>query len=119
MDRDELIKQITDIGTIEDDAERRSKLTELTDNINNIFDTNEKLTKDYNDIVEKNKQIEEEKKQITADNDKLRDYNMQLFLRVGNEKTNDNNQTPNSDGAEGDEKKRDFKDLFNEKGGLK
>ncbi len=103
MDKDQFIQVIQEIGTIEDDAERRNKLTELQDSITTIFDTNDTLTQENNKYIEENK--------------KLQDYNMQLFLRVGNQKA----QEPN-DGAveDGDPKEpRKFEDLFNEKGGLK
>lgn len=110
MEKDEILKVITNIGTCEDDVERRNLLTNLSDNINKVFDeidTNlnmiDTLTEKVNDITEKNK--------------KLRESNMDLFLRVseGDKKETD----PTGEVPEDIKEKRKFEDLFDEKGGLK
>ena len=39
MDKDTFLERIKEIGTIESDVDRRTKLTELTDDITAIFDS--------------------------------------------------------------------------------
>ena len=73
MDKDTFLEKIKEIGTLEDEVERRTALTDLTDSISSIFDTNSNL-------VEENNKYKE-------DNEKLRSANMQLFLKVGTGKT--------------------------------
>ena len=102
MNKDELLAKITEIGTIEEAAERRAVLTQVSDAVGALFDTNETLTAT-------NQKIE-------SDNKKLQEYNMQLFLKVGGQKKSD----PMDDAGK-DEPKKDLKyeDLFDEKGELK
>lgn len=98
MDKQELIEQITKIGTCEDDVERRTMLTELQDSVSTVFDSNEQLTTENTEL---------------RDNvNRLYDENMKLFLRVGEDKKPDDEPEPPKE-------KRKFEDLFNEKGGLK
>lgn len=100
MDKEQLIKTITDIGTCEDDVQRRELLATLQ----------EEVVKDYDimsDLTAKNTQL-------SNDNESLRSANMKLFLRVG-----DHSQKNLDDGATPPPPKREFKDLFNEKGGIK
>ena len=52
MDKDSFLEKIKQIGTLEDEVERRTALTELTDEVSGIFDTN-------NDLMEKNKKLME------------------------------------------------------------
>lgn len=104
MDKNEFLEKIKEIGTVEDDVERRTMLTDLTESITNIFDTN-------NELMEKNKQFEE-------DNEKLRSANMQLFLRVGANKS-DNEIQADQTGVEADKEPRKFENLFDDKGNLK
>ena len=105
MNKDEFLEMIKQIGTIEDDTERRTKLTELTDGVSNIFDSIE-------DLTEKNKNYEE-------DNEKLRNANMQLFLRVGANKTEKEIQEDQIGKTEEEKDPRKFEDLFDDKGNLK
>lgn len=102
MNKDELLGKLTQIGTIEEAAERRAVLTEVSDVVSGLFDTNETLTAT-------NQKFE-------ADNKKLQEYNMQLFLKVGGQKKS----VPMDDEGK-DEPKKDLKyeDLFDEKGELK
>lgn len=100
LGKDELLSKLTDIGTTEDDAERRSLLTIISEDIKTVYEANETLTA-------ANTKFEE-------DNKKLQEYNMQLFLKVG---TQSKQEEP---GLKPEEtKKRKFEDLFNEKGELK
>lgn len=105
MDKNEFLEMVKQIGTIEDEVERRTKLTELTDNVSSIFDSNVEL-------MEKNKQFEE-------DNEKLRNANMQLFLRVGANKTEKEVQEDQVGKVEEEKEPRKFDDLFDDKGNLK
>ena len=111
MDKNEFLKAIKDIGTTEDEVHRRDLLTKLSDDISNIFDTNESL-KTTND------KLTQDNKQYCDDMETLRQANMKLFLRVGGEKTEDNN-SGNAENNDEPSKPREFKDLFNEKGELK
>lgn len=103
MERDEVIKLLKDIGTCEDDVQRREYLTSLTDTVESLYESTEKLTA--------------HEKELAEDNEKLRAANMKLFLKVGSktEEEADRDRT----GKEEEKKPRRFEDLFNEKGGLK
>ena len=105
MNKQEFLDAIKEIGTIEDDVERRTKLTELTDSISTIFDSNV-------DLMEKNKKFEE-------DNEKLRSANMQLFLRVGANKSEKEIQQDQTGQTEEEKDPRKFEDLFDDKGNIK
>lgn len=105
MNKDEFLEVIKEIGTIDDDVERRTKLSELTESINTIFDTN-------TDLMEKNRKFEE-------DNEKLRSANMQLFLRVGANKTEKEIQEDQIGKTDEEKEPRKFEDLFDDKGNLK
>ena len=87
------------------DVERRTKLTELTESVSMIFDSNV-------DLEEKNKKFEE-------DNEKLRNANMQLFLKVSANKTEKEVQEDQVGKTEEEKDPRKFEDLFDEKGNLK
>lgn len=110
MGKDEILKRITDIGTCEDDVERRNLLTSLSEDITKVFDENET---NLNTIDTLNTTIKENNEKIT----KLRESNMDLFLKVseGNKEDND----PTGETPEDIKEKRKFEDLFDEKGGLK
>lgn len=106
MDKETFLQAITDIGTCEDEVERRTKLTELSEEVVNIFDSNSKL--------------ESENTKYQEDNEKLREANMQLFLRVGSNKTEEELKEDKTGIKEEEVKEpRKFKDLFDEKGNLK
>ena len=99
MTREELLQSLTDIGTIEDPAERRSKIVAISGEINSVFDSNESLTAS-------NTKLEEDKQ-------KLQNYNMELYLQIGG-KSKKSEDEP-------EEKTEDLKyeNLFDEKGELK
>ena len=94
MDRETFLNSITDIGTLEDITEVRAKLSELSDEVLNVIDLNSELS--------------ESKTKLEQDNEKLRATNMQLFLKVGEQKKPDDLEKP--------KERRSFKNLFNEKG---
>ena len=99
MDKVTFQNRISEIGTCEDEVQRRELLTQLQ----------EEVTGDYDRLTE----LETTNNQLTSDNETLRSANMKLFLRVGDHKANNN-------GSLDDEpkEKREFKNLFNEKGGI-
>lgn len=105
MDKNQFLETINNIGTIEDETERRELLTQLKDNVSDIFDTNETLNN--------------ENAKFKEDNEKLRSANMKLFLRVGADKSEDDIKKDQLGENEDEIKPRKFEDLFNEKGGLK
>lgn len=100
MTRDELLQEITAIGAIEDGAERRNRLTALSDEVRTVCEANETLTATNNTLTENNK--------------KLQEYNMELFLRVGKQQN-----TPKAEPAPEEGSGLSYENLFNEKGELK
>lgn len=101
MDKKEFLNKIQEIGTCEDEATRRTILTEISDDVSSIFDRVDTLT------VEKEQYIEA--------NERLREANMKLFLQVGE----DRQPSEPAPTQEPEPQKRKFEDLFNEKGDLK
>lgn len=97
MNREELLQALTELGTITDDAERRSRITSLSDELTSIFDTNETLTATNT--------------QLEADKKKLQEYNMELYLKVGSQ---GKKKEPEPKSEE-----LTYENLFNEKGELK
>lgn len=97
MTREEMQTLLTSLGTCEDVAERRNMITQITDGVNGVFDQNDTLTASENKLKE--------------DNEKLQEYNMKLFLRVGGQ-----TKTPEPEEKSGEPLK--YEDLFNEKGDL-
>lgn len=96
MNKNEFLSSITEIGSLEDIVEVRTRLSELSDEVSNIFELNSELSEQNQNYIE--------------DNEKLRAANMQLFLKVGEKKTPED--------TKGDVKPEplSFKNLFNEKG---
>ena len=72
MDKQGFIDKITEIGQLEDAAQIRASLAELTDEVSAVFDSNESLTQQNQQYVE--------------DNESLRNANMRLFLQVGEQR---------------------------------
>lgn len=69
MTREEVAAMIQQIGTTDDDAQRRTLLTQL----------NDELTADYNSMS----QLQADNDSLVTANEQLRAANMQLFQRVG------------------------------------
>ena len=103
MEKQEFLDRIKAVGTCEKDEERREMLASLSDEVSKDYDSLTKLTTDNQNL--------------TNDNELLRQANMKLFLRVGEQK--DTSQEHKKDDVSDDNKKRNFEDLFDEKGGLK
>lgn len=98
MNRDELLQALTDLGTIEDGAELRNRLTTISDEVRAVLDSNDALTASNATLEQNNKTLQE--------------YNMQLFLRVGGPHKDPNPAPPPTDTPK-------YEDLFDEKGELK
>ena len=112
MDKEKFAQAIQEIGTCEDEAQRRALLAKLNTDTESVFNENANLK------TEKEK-LEADKQKVEADNESLLKANMDLFLQVGSKKSDDE-VIKNKTGIESDpEPKRKFEDLFDEKGGLK
>lgn len=105
MDKDQFLEMINLIGTTEDETERREKLAQLKEDATSVFDSISSLSDENNKFKE--------------DNEKLRSANMELFLRVGSNKSPEEIKKDQVGDVEETPEPRKFKDLFNEKGELK
>lgn len=95
LSKDEFMAKFTSIGMSEDDAERRSLITELTDEVAAIYDSNDMLTKANNQYAE--------------DVKTLQSYNMNLYRQVQDQKKS----APQPDQiVEEKPKKLKYEDLF-------
>lgn len=101
MNKQDFLDKLKSIGTSEDEVERRTMLGELTDEVTRIYDENSNL-------VESNKSYQD-------DNEKLRSANMELFLRIGDNKSPQEQQQDDTGIKEDKVEPRKFKDLFDEK----
>ena len=98
MTRDELQSRLQEIGTCEDDAERRTLIASLSEDASADYDAHAAVVAERDQLQTANKQ--------------LQDYNMDLFKRIPAKK----DDTPaGGNPAE----KRKFEDLFDEKGEIK
>lgn len=105
MKKSEFTDKIREIGTCEDEVQRRTLLAELE----------EDAAKDYDEL----ERLGTENQTLTTANESLRDANMKLFLRVGESKSDDQRKKDET-GIETEKKdKRKFDDLFDEKGEIK
>ena len=108
MDKKTFQEQITKIGTIEDEVERRTLLASL----------NDEVSKDYDNMDTLNTTISSLQTSLNKANEdltKAQKANMDLFLRVSSQKS-DNDGKDDSVGLEHDKPKRKFEDLFKEGG---
>lgn len=105
MDKDQFLEMVNLIGTTEDETERREKLAQLKEDITSVFDNNSSLYDENNKFKE--------------ENEKLRSANMELFLRVGSNKTPEEIKKDQVGEVDETPEPRKFENLFNEKGGLK
>lgn len=105
MKKDEFLAKIKEIGTLEDIETVRASLTELSDNVSIVFDSNDELSTEIN--------------QYKEDNETLRKANMKLFLRLGDDKSPEEIKKDQVGELEKEKEPRKFEDLFNEKGDLK
>ena len=105
MDKQGFLDKLKAIGLSEDDVERRTMLSELEDEVTRVYDENSNLTKSNQSVLE--------------DNEKLRSANMQLFLRVGENKTPEQVNLDTTGVKDEVHEPRRFENLFDEKGELK
>lgn len=101
MKREDFLKEVKKIGSMEDAETIRAEFAELSNNLTETFDENERLA--------------ERAAQLEADNEKLRAANMKLFTSLGVKDEPDDEDEQ----EEQEPEKRKFEDLFNEKGELK
>lgn len=99
MDKQEMLDKLTEIGTCEDDVQRRTLLTEIRDSVSEVFDSNA-------DLTEKNSNL-------TTEVERIQGENMKLYLRVSEQRE------PEKPHVEAPKPKRSFEDLFDGKGGIK
>lgn len=108
MTKDEFLEKIKEIGTCEDDVSRRTLLAEMTDSVSKIYDdidASNSTINSLNETISKNNE----------DMEKLRQANMNLFLRVGVDKT-PSEVLEDTKGIKTETKeKRKFEDLFKDK----
>ena len=97
MDKQGFINKITEIGQLEDAAQIRASLAELTDEVSAVFESNETLT--------------QQNQQYVQDNESLRSANMRLFLQVGEQRQP---ETPAPEPPK--PQKMSFDKLFDERG---
>ena len=105
MKKEEFNEKIKEIGTLEDIADVRVKLAELSTDVEAVFETG--------------KALEESNSKLSEENDKLRSANMELFLRVGTNKSEEEIKEEKIGKEENDPEPRKFEDLFDEKGNIK
>ena len=100
MSKAEFLSKIHEIGTCEDDVQRRTLLSQVNEGVSTIFDSVEDLQK-AND-------------QLTTDNETIRKANMQLFQQIGVKDKPEDTPPPEPEAP-----KRTYQNLFNDKGRLK
>ena len=100
MLKEEFNERMAQIGSCEDDVERRTLLANLTQDVGADYDERDNLS--------------QQNEQLNADLKKTQEANMELFLQVTTKKEPDNDG-----GGEEPPKKREFKNLFDEKGAIK
>lgn len=102
MKKEDFMAKIQEIGTCEDDAQRRTLLAELGND----------ASADYDSFAAANQTAE----QLRADNEDLRKANLKLFKMVS---VDDDGGAEDSKPPEPDKEKLTFNNLFDEKGKLK
>lgn len=105
MLKEDFLNRITEIGSCDDEVQRRELLSQLS----------EEASKDYDNIAT----LTETNQSLTDANEKLRDANMKLFLRVGETKDPASKVKDETGIDDKTKTKRSFDNLFNEKGVLK
>lgn len=105
MDKDTFINSIKEIGSCEDKLERLNKLTNLQEEINKVFDDKTGLETEVQNLKDSITKKDEEI-------DKANKYAMDMFLKVGEQKTEGQVQSA-STGIKQEEKKeyKSYKEL--------
>lgn len=103
MTREEFEALIQEIGTTEDEAQRRTLLANLQNETGSIFEENETLQNSNNELTESVKNLQSE--------------NYKLFTQIGSRTPAEANKSFADE--EPPKEKLKFEDLFDENGGLK
>lgn len=105
---EEFQKVLNDIRSNLDDT---AKVTELL----------ESASVDYSEMSKENSVLTTNNEKLIKDNDNLRNVNMDLFLKVGNQRSEENQKTENQnqETQETQDNKLSFDNLFDENGNLK
>lgn len=103
MTREEFEAMIQEIGTTEDEAQRRTLLANLQNETGSIFEENETLQNSNNELTESVKNLQSE--------------NYKLFTQIGSKTPAESKK--DFSGEEEPKPKKKFEDLFDENGGLK
>lgn len=106
MDKDTFLSKITEIGTETDDVKRRSLLTEISDSVSSMYDNESTL----------NTTIDSLNASLTKANESLQkaqETNMQLFLRVNAQKS-EQGVSDDLTGVEKEPERLSYEDLFKE-----
>lgn len=112
MDKETFLSKILEVGTITDDIERRTLLTEITDGVSAVFDN-------VNNLNTQIDTLNGNLTKVNEDLDKAQKANMELFLRVGEQKSPTDVNKNNTGVDDKQPEKRKFEDLFKEEGGDK
>jgi hypothetical protein len=105
-----------------------AKTKEISSNLNDQAKVNSLLTglyEEYEKTFDSNTQLTSVNETLTTKNQELKEFNMDLFMKLGKQEKDQNNQENNNsfkmdEGEEDKEKpKLKYEDLFNEKGELK
>lgn len=105
MEKQEFLDAMNNIGTCEDEVQRRELIASVIESASSDYDNLATLT--------------ETNQKLSDDMETLRDANMKLFLRVGESKQSDEMKKDTTGIDNKEIQKKDFKDLFDEKGGIK
>lgn len=105
MNKQDFLDKLKAVGTSEDEVERRTILSQLTEEVSRVYDENTSLN--------------ESNKNYIDDNEKLRSANMQLFLQVGANKSEEQVKEDTTGVKDNTPEPRKFENLFNDEGGLK
>lgn len=105
MKKEEFNEKIKEIGQLEEIADIRVQLATLSDNMSEIFANTSNL--------------EENNQKLVEENEKLRSANMELFLRVGANKSDEEIKEEKLGKEETEPEPRRFENLFDDEGNLK
>lgn len=101
--------------------EFNQKIKEITENLSDqgkVTATLTELYQEYEKVFDEKGQLSTLNETLTSKNDELKNYNMELFMKVGKqEKDEEKGKDSLKDKQEGkEEPKLKYEDLFNEKG---
>lgn len=112
MDKENFIKKIQEIGGCEDEVQRRTLLAEVNTEVSKVYDERDSLNASKQGF-------EDQIKKANEDLETLRKANMDLFLKVGAQKSEAEIKKDTTGIDDKKDEKLKFEDLFNDKGGIK